>query len=75
MNNAFTTIDTNDLDTVTGGAGKADLIKKGAQWAWKNVIAPIGGGAAWQAASDWMSGGRGGQQQPQQPAQPPRQGQ
>ena len=73
MKNEFSTIDSSDLDNVTGGAGKAELIKKGAQWAWRNVIAPIGGGAAWQAASDWMSG-RGNQQpQPQQPQ--PQQGQ
>jgi bacteriocin-like protein len=69
MNNEFSTIDTNDLDNVTGGAGAGQVIKKGAQWAWRNVIAPIGGGAAWQAASDWMSGGNRQPQQPQQPQQ------
>ena len=71
MNSEFSTIDINDLDNVTGG-GKAQLIKKGAQWAWRNVIAPIGGGAAWEAASKWFGGG----QQPQQPQpQQPQQGQ
>jgi bacteriocin-like protein len=72
MNNEFSTIDTNDLDNVTGGRGRAvvEAVKKGAQWAWKNVVGPMGGGAAWEAASQWMSGGR---QQP--PQQPPQQGQ
>lgn len=69
MKNEFSTIDTNDLDNVTGGAGKGELIKKGAQWAWRNVVAPLGGGAAWEAASQWMSG-RGNQQPQQPPAQP-----
>ena len=68
MNNEFSTIDTNDLDSVTGGRGGAAL-KKAGQWAWRNVIAPMGGGAAWEAASRWLGGG----QQQQQPAQPPAQ--
>lgn len=72
MNNEFSTIDTNDLDTVTGGS-KAQAIKKAGQWAWRNVIAPIGGGAAWEAASRWLGGGQ--QPAPQQPPaqQPPQQ--
>jgi hypothetical protein len=68
MNTEFSTIDSNDLDIVTGGAGAGPILKKGAQWAWRNVIAPMGGGAAWEAASQWL-GGRGNQQ-PQQPQQP-----
>jgi hypothetical protein len=73
MKNEFSTIDSKDLDNVTGGGAAGQVIKKGAQWAWRNVIAPIGGGAAWQAASDWMSGGNR-QQQPQ-PQPQPQQGQ
>ena len=68
MKNAFATIDTNDLDTVTGGAGAGTAIKKGAQWAWRNVAAPIASGAAWEGASRWLGGGSG-----QQPAQAPAQ--
>ena len=64
MKNEFSTIDTNDLDTVTGGRS-AGAVRNAAQWAWKNVAAPAGGGAAWEAASRWLGGG----QQPQQPAQ------
>jgi hypothetical protein len=78
MNNEFSTIDTNDLDSVTGGRGNiGPALKKGASWAWRNVIGPMGGGAAWEAASRWLGGG---QQQPPAPApaqpaqpQPPRQ--
>jgi hypothetical protein len=73
MKNEFSTIDSNDLDNVTGGAGRGTLIKKGAQWAWRNVIAPIGGGAAWEAASQWLGGGNNQPQQPQ--PQQPQQGQ
>jgi hypothetical protein len=69
MNSEFSTIDTNDLDSVTGGS-RGQAIKKAGQWAWRNVIGPMGGGAAWEAASRWLGGG---QQQPAQPAQPPAQ--
>ena len=68
MNNEFSTIDTNDLDNVTGGRGQ--LIKKGAElagkagkWAWNNVIKP---GAAW-AGFDWaVDKATGGGEQPKQ---------
>jgi len=66
MKNEFSTIDTNDLDSVTGGRGAA--VRNAAQWAWKNVAAPVAGGAAWEAASRWIGGGS-------QPAQPPASGQ
>ena len=66
MNKEFSTIDNDDLDTVTGGGPAGQAIKKGAQWAWKNVAAPVLSGAAWQAASSWLGGGG----QPAQPAQP-----
>ena len=62
MKNAFTTIDINVLDTVTGGAGAGPAVRNAAQWAWKNVGAPVAGGAAWEAASRWLGGGQ--QQQP-----------
>ena len=68
MKNEFSTIDTNDLDKVNGGAGRTDLARRGAQWAWNNVAKPIGAGAAWEAASRWLGGGSG--QQPTQPTQP-----
>lgn len=67
MNN-FETIDSASLDTVTGGGGIGTAIKKGAAWAWRNVIAPAGGGALY----DWATGGN---RQPQQPAPQPQQGQ
>ena len=70
MKNEFATIDTNDLDTVNGGAGKLDAVRRAGAWAWKNIGAPIAGGAAWQAASDWLSGGSKPSQQPAQPSQP-----
>ena len=72
MNTEFTTIDSTDLDTVTGGRGKliqkgAELAKKGGKWAWDNVIKP---GAAW-AGFDWaVDKATGGGQQQQAPAQP-----
>ncbi len=43
MNNEFSTIDTNELDSVNGG-NRGQAIKKAGQWAWRNVIAPMGGG-------------------------------
>jgi COMC family len=67
-NNEFQTIDHAQLDTVSGGGGRGEIIKKAAGWAWRNVIAPMGGGAIY----DWATGG-GRQQQPPQPQQPPAQ--
>lgn len=63
MNNELQTIETNELETVTGGGGKAELVRRAAGWAWRNVIAPMGGGAIY----DWATGGN------QQPAQQPQQ--
>ncbi len=67
MNNEFTTISTSDLDTVTGGAGKGEAIKKGAKWAWNNIAKPVGIGAAWDWATSKLPGG-GGQQPAPAPA-------
>jgi hypothetical protein len=62
--NEFQAIDRAQLDSVSGGGGKTEIIKRAAGWAWRNVIAPMGGGAIY----DWATGG--GRQQPQQPQQP-----
>ena len=73
MNN-FETIGSEDLDTVTGGS-RGQAIKKAGSWLWRNVAAPLGGGALYDWAADKLGGG-GGQppaQQPAQPAQPPAQ--
>ena len=68
MKNEFSTIDTNDLDTVTGGRA-GQTVTNAAKWAWRNVGAPVASGAAWEAASRWLGGGSG-QQPTQAPAQP-----
>jgi hypothetical protein len=66
----FETIETEDLDNVTGGRGNiGPALRKAGAWAWRNVIAPAGGGAIYNWAADRLGGG----QQPQQPAQPPAQ--
>jgi hypothetical protein len=68
MKNAFQTIDTNALDTITGGAGRWDAARRAGQWAWNNVAKPVGAGAAWEAASRWLGGGSGTSPQQAQPA-------
>lgn len=76
MNTELTTIDTHELHVVTGGGGKADLVRRGATWAWNNVVKPVASGAAWEAASRWLGGGSQQQPAPQQPQQQqPQQGQ
>lgn len=70
MTNEFTTIDANDLDNVTGGAGKGQAIKTGAKWLWNNVAKPVGIGAAWDWATSKLPGGN---QQQQAPAPAPAQ--
>jgi hypothetical protein len=71
MKNEFQTIETNDLDNVSGG-NRGQAVRKAAGWAWRNVIAPMGGGAVYEWASQRLGGGGGQQpQQPQQPAQQP----
>ena len=71
MNNELETIDLDTLDNVNGG-NRARAIWNGAKaagsWAWRNVIAPAGGGALYEWATS-----RGGNNQ--QPQQPPQQGQ
>ena len=73
--NDFETIELADLESVNGGnRGRAiwEGAKKAGAWAWRNVIAPAGGGAIY----DWATGGgRQQQQAPAQPQQQPQQGQ
>jgi hypothetical protein len=67
--NDFETIERADLHDVNGGnRGRAiwEATKKVGGWAWRNVIAPAGGGAIY----DWATGGNRQQPQPQQPQQP-----
>ena len=61
----FETIDSTTLDSITGGNRGRAAVNAG-KWLWRNVVAPIGGGAAWE----WASRQFGGGQQPQQPQQP-----
>jgi hypothetical protein len=64
--NKLETIDVADLDNINGGRGRAiwEGAKAAGSWAWRNVIAPAGGGAIY----DWATSGGGQRQQPQQPA-------
>ena len=61
MKTEFTTLDPNDLHDVNGGRGQ--LIKRGAQWAWNNVIKPA---AVWTGVDKAVEWATGGGQQPQQ---------
>ena len=71
--NHFETIDPTTLDEINGGnRGRAiwNGVKAGAGWAWRNVVAPAGGGALYSWAADKLGGG---QQQPPPAQQPPAQ--
>jgi hypothetical protein len=66
----FEAIDTAELDSVTGG-NRGQAIKKAGSWLWRNVVAPVGGGALYSWAADRLGGGQQPPAQPAQPAQPP----
>jgi len=70
----FATIDSAQLDSISGGRAATRAVGKAAKWAWQNVVAPMGGGALYEAASDWL-GGRNSSNNNQQQAQPPSGGQ
>ena len=66
----FDTIACEELDAVVGGRA-AQAAKAAGGWLWRNVAAPVAGGAIYNWAADRLGGG---QQQPAQPAaQPPAQ--
>lgn len=70
-------IDAAELESINGGnRGRAIAqgVKTAASWAWRNVIAPAGGGALYE----WATGGNRNQNQNQNqnpPAQQPPAGQ